>query len=85
LQPISGSKYNIQGRGQFLGLLKDVCSTTSGYISSNGRTSANYYLRITQKGLGTHFRVLSQDLPQITGGNHENSVQIAENWVKKYN
>jgi hypothetical protein len=84
LQPIPGSKYNVQGRGLFLGSLKDACSTTPGYTSSNGRTSANYYLRIMQKGLWTHFRVLSQDLPQITGGNHENSVQIAENWVKKH-
>jgi hypothetical protein len=30
------------------------------------------------------FRTLSQDLPERTGGNHGNSVQIAENWVKKY-
>jgi hypothetical protein len=49
-----------------------------------GRTSANDYFRIMQKGLWTHFRVLSQDLPERTGGNHENSVQIAEKCFEKY-
>jgi hypothetical protein len=68
----------------FLGSLKDACSTTSGYTASNEETSANNYLRTMQKGLWTYFMVLSQDLPERTGGNHENSVQIAEKWVKKY-
>jgi hypothetical protein len=68
----------------FFGLLKDACSTTSGYTASNGRTSATDYVRIMQKGVWTLFMGLSQDLPERTGRNHENSVQIAENWVKKY-
>jgi len=72
--------YKGKGGILFLGSLKDACSTTPGYTSSNGRTSANYYLRIMQKRLWTHFKVLSQDLPERTRGHHENS----ENWVKKY-
>jgi len=71
------------GEELFLGSLKDACSTTSGYTASNGRTSAIDYVRIIQKGVWTLFMVLSQDLPERTGRNHENSVQIAENWVKK--
>jgi len=86
LQPISCSKYNVKGylKKNVLASLKDACSTTPGYVASNGRTSANDYLRVMQKGLWTHFSILSQDLSERTGGNHENSVQMAENWVKKY-
>jgi hypothetical protein len=62
----------------FLGLLKDACSTTSSYTASNGRTSTIDYVRIMQKWVWTLFMILSQDLPERTGRNYENSVQIAE-------